>query len=113
MVGVVAADEAGIGLVAGRSAVDGCIEGIGFRRRGLPDLVRLFGVGSTGSRSQGEGNEESWLHDRLEHGQWAFGRPGIWPLVAANRRCVHAPLAGRGGYFVGSWIGKMLLEEAG
>ena len=44
MLGIVAADEAGIGLVTRRSRIDSGREGVGFGLCGFPDFIGLIGV---------------------------------------------------------------------
>ena len=64
MVGIVAADEAGIGFCAGGARIHARIEGLGFSLAGLTDVVAFLGLGGADECGKGKREDKSKLHDR-------------------------------------------------
>ena len=64
MLGIVAAHEAGIGLVAGRTRIHARIENLRLGLAGLADVVGLFGPGNADEGRKGKRKDKGKLHDR-------------------------------------------------
>ena len=67
MLGIVAADEAGIGRLAGRARIHPRVEGLGFGLVRLADVVGLLGPGDADEGRKGKRKDEGKLHDRTGH----------------------------------------------
>lgn len=70
MRGIVAADEAGIGLAAGRSGIHPRVEGLGLGLARLADIVGFLGPGDADESHEGKRKDDGKLHDHTGH----FGR---------------------------------------
>src|SRR5690349_20887937 len=75
MIGIIAADEAGIELPAGRAGEHPLAEGLGLGLGGFADMNVVLRTGGTGECGKGKRKDKGELHDRYRTRGWQFALP--------------------------------------